>query len=86
VPGNWLGLKGLRHEYPATVMAAGEVIGSNHDLWHVEQSFRMSKTDLRVRPMFHRTRHAIEAHLIILYAALARLQDCPEPDRPRWVT
>ena len=35
-------------------MPAGEVISSYHDLWHVEQSFRMSKTDLRARPMFHR--------------------------------
>jgi transposase len=52
-------------------MAAGEVIGSYHDLWHVEQSFRMSKTDLRARPMFHRTRDAIEAHLTIVFTALA---------------
>ncbi|NCL75982.1 hypothetical protein AIIKEEIJ_03453 [Rhodococcus sp. YH1] len=42
-----------------------------HDLWHVEQSFRMSKTDLRARPIFHRTRDAIEAHLTIVFAALA---------------
>ncbi len=52
-------------------MPAGEVIGSYHDLWHVEQSFRMSKTDLRARPMFHRTRDAIEAHLTIVFTALA---------------
>ena len=44
-------------------MTATEVISKYHDLWHVEQSFRMSKTDLRARPMFHRTRDAIEAHL-----------------------
>jgi hypothetical protein len=31
----------------------------------------MSKTDLRARPMFHRTRDAIEAHLSIVFAALA---------------
>ncbi|HET7474671.1 MAG TPA: hypothetical protein VFJ97_01440 [Dermatophilaceae bacterium] len=46
-------------------MPASEVIESYHDLWHVEQSFRMSKTDLRARPMFHHTRDAIEAHLTI---------------------
>ena len=39
-------------------MPAAEVIAKYHDLWHVEQSFRMSKTDLRARPMFHRTRDA----------------------------
>src|SRR5690625_6978363 len=52
-------------------MAAGEVILSYHELWHVEQSFRMSKTDLAARPMFVRTRDAIEAHLTIVFTALA---------------
>jgi len=47
------------------------VIGKYHDLWHVERSFRMSKSDLRARPMFHRTRDAIEAHLSIVFTALA---------------
>ena len=31
----------------------------------------MSKSDLAARPMFHRTRDAIEAHLTIVFAALA---------------
>ena len=53
------------------VMPADEVIANYHDLWHVEQSFRMSKTDLRARPMFHHTRDAIEAHLTIVFTALA---------------
>ncbi|APX02262.1 IS1634 family transposase [Arthrobacter sp. QXT-31] len=65
------GLKGYVTNIPANVMTATEVIGSYHDLWHVEQSFRMSKTDLRARPMFHRTRDAIEAHLTIVFTALA---------------
>ena len=52
-------------------MTPGEVIGKYHDLWHVEQSFRMSKTDLRARPMFHHTRDAIEAHLTVVFTALA---------------
>ncbi len=52
-------------------MPPSEVIGSYHDLWHVEQSFRMSKTDLAARPMFARTRDAIEAHLTIVFTALA---------------
>ena len=66
-----VGLKGYVTNIPARLMPAGEVIGSYHDLWHVEQSFRMSKTDLRARPMFHRTRDAIEAHLTIVFTALA---------------
>ncbi|MCK6212762.1 IS1634 family transposase [Georgenia sp. EYE_87] len=66
-----VGLKGYVSNIPASLMPAAEVISSYHDLWNVEQSFRMSKTDLRARPMFHRTRDAIEAHLTIVFAALA---------------
>ena len=76
-----VGLKGYVTNIAADLMPAGEVIASYHDLWQVEQSFRMSKTDLRARPMFHHTRDAIEAHLTIVFAALAVARD-PEQDRP----
>jgi hypothetical protein len=66
-----VGLKGYVTNIPATLMPAGEVIASHHDLWHIEQSFRMSKTDLRARPMLARTRDAIEAHLTTVFTALA---------------
>lgn len=66
-----VGLKGYVTNIPAQVMGAHEVIASYHDLWQVEASFRMSKTDLRARPIFHHTREAIEAHLTIVFAALA---------------
>ena len=65
------GLKGYVSNIPAGVMGADEVIASYHELWHVEQSFRMSKHDLRTRPIFHRTRDAIEAHLTVVMASLA---------------
>jgi transposase len=54
------------------------VVGAYHDLWQVEKSFRMAKSDLRARPIFHRERDAIEAHLTVVFAALAvsrHLQD-----------
>lgn len=70
-----VGLKGYVTNIPVSLMPAGEVIASYHDLWHVEQSFRMSKTDLAARPMFHHTRDAIEAHLTIVFAALAIARD-----------
>ena len=47
------------------------VIGAYHQLWHVEKSFRMSKHDLRARPIYHRKRDSIEAHLSVVFAALA---------------
>lgn len=66
-----VGLKGYVTNHPSSIMGPGEVIEKYHDLWQVEQSFRMSKTDLRARPMFHHTRDAIEAHLTVVFAALA---------------
>lgn len=48
-----------------------DVIAYYHQLFQVEASFRMAKSDLRARPVFHRKRDAIEAHLTIVFAALA---------------
>lgn len=47
------------------------VIDAYHQLFEVERSFRMSKTDLRARPMFSHVRDSIEAHLTMVWAALA---------------
>jgi len=66
-----VGLKGYVNNVPASVMPTAEVIASYYELWHVEASFRMSKTDLRARPMFHHTKDAIEAHLTVVFTALA---------------
>ncbi len=48
-----------------------QVISSYHQLWHVEKSFRMGKSDLKARPIFHHKRDSIEAHLTLVLAALA---------------
>ena len=47
------------------------MISSYHQLYEVERSFRMSKHDLQARPIYHRKRDSIEAHLTIVFAALA---------------
>jgi len=47
------------------------VIGAHHQLWHIEKSFRMSKHDLRARPIYHHKRESIDAHLTIVFTALA---------------
>jgi hypothetical protein len=54
-----------------TPVTADFVIGSYHELWNVEKSFRMAKSDLQARPIYHRKRDSIEAHLTIVFAALA---------------
>ncbi len=47
------------------------MIGAYHHLFHVEAAFRMAKTDLAARPIYHHLRDSIEAHLTIVFAALA---------------
>jgi len=54
-----------------TPVTADFVIGSYHELRNVEKSFRMAKSDLQARPIYHRKRDSIEAHLTIVFAALA---------------
>lgn len=66
-----VGLKGYVTNLDAAQMPAAEVIGKYHELWHVEKSFRMSKHDLAARPIFHHLKDSIEAHLTIVFTALA---------------
>jgi hypothetical protein len=69
------GLKGYLTNLAAcpdgTPVTADFVIGSYHRLFEIEKSFRMSKSDLQARPIYHRKRDSIEAHLTIVFAALA---------------
>ncbi len=54
-----------------TPVTADFVISAYHRLFEIEKSFRMAKSDLQARPVYHRTRDSIEAHLSIVFAALA---------------
>jgi Transposase DDE domain len=69
------GLKGyvtnLRACPDGTPVTAEFVIGAYHQLFQIEKSFRMAKSDLQARPVYHRKRDSIEAHLTIVFAALA---------------
>jgi hypothetical protein len=69
------GIKGYKTSLAATPdgdpVTADFVIGAYHELWNIEKSFRMSKSDLQARPVYHRKRDSIEAHLTIVFAALA---------------
>lgn len=62
----WDGLKGYMTN---TQLSAKQVIENYKNLWHIENAFRMSKTDLRIRPIYHRLRHRIEAHICISFTA-----------------
>ena len=52
-------------------IAPSEIIDAYHQLFKVEKAFRMAKTDVKARPVFHHQRDSIEAHLTIVFAALA---------------
>lgn len=48
-----------------------EIIGYYRRLFQIERSFRMAKSDLRARPVFHTLKASIDAHLTVVMAALA---------------
>lgn len=63
----WDGLKGYLTN---TQIPASEVYAAYHNLWQVERAFRISKSKIEIRPMFHFTRRRIEAHVCICFVAL----------------
>ena len=79
------GLKGYITNLAAcpdgTPVTAEFVIGAYHQLFEIEKSFRMSKHDLQARPIYHHKRDSIEAHLTIVFAALAVSRWIEAPDR-----
>jgi len=62
----WDGIKGY---ITNTKLADKQVIKSYNNIWYIEKAFRMSKTDLRIRPIYHRLRNRIEAHICISFTA-----------------
>lgn len=62
----WDGLKGY---ITNTHISDDEVVDNYKNLWHIEKAFRMSKTDLRIRPIYHRLQNRIEAHICVSFTA-----------------
>jgi transposase len=65
-----LGIKGYCTNINEDVLSNSDVIKYYHELWHVEQAFRMSKSDLASRPIFHHKEDAIRAHVLVCFMAL----------------
>ncbi len=62
----WDGLKG----YLTNAKLSKEQIIENYQhLWQIEKAFRISKTDLKIRPIYHRLQRRIEAHICLSFAA-----------------
>jgi len=68
----WDGLKGY---VTNTKLTDSEIMENYKNLWHIEKAFRMSKTDLRIRPIYHRLRERIEAHICISFTAYCILKE-----------
>lgn len=64
----WDGLKGY---ITNSELQPAQVISNYNHLWKIERAFRISKTDLRIRPIFHRKKDRIEAHVCIAFVAYA---------------
>lgn len=62
----WDGLKGY---VTNSKLPAEEVMAQYKNLWQIEKAFRISKTDLQIRPIYHRLRRRIEAHICICFVA-----------------
>jgi transposase len=62
----WDGLKGYLTN---TKLSKEQIIGNYGHLWKIEKAFRISKHDLKIRPVFHRARPRIEAHICITFVA-----------------
>jgi transposase len=64
----WDGLKGY---VTNTHLSRSNIIENYSQLWQIEKAFRISKTDLRIRPIYHRLKERIEAHICICFTAYA---------------
>ncbi len=65
-----LGLKGYYTDLEETVLATEKVINLYHELYKIEQVFRIAKSDLETRPIFHFKEEPIKLHLLICFMAL----------------
>jgi len=61
---NWDGLKGYLTN---TNLSGKQVIDEYNNLWMIEKAFRISKTDLKIRPIYHRLKDRIEAHICVSF-------------------
>lgn len=62
----WDGLKGYVSN---AKLSKEEIIENYQHLWQIEKAFRIVKTDLKIRPVYHRLGRRIEAHICISFAA-----------------
>ena len=71
----WDGLHGVITDLPAESAAeAQDILAHYGSLWRIEESFRVNKHDLSMRPVYHWVPRRIEAHIALTYLAFALLR------------
>ena len=55
-------------------LSAEEIINQYRGLWQIEQTFRITKHNLRIRPVYHFVDRRIKSHFAICYLAVALLR------------
>ena len=60
---------GLKGFITNTTLSKETVIENYGHLWHIEKAFRVAKTDLKIRPIYHYVQRRIEAHICIAFVA-----------------
>lgn len=65
-----LGVKGYYTDIEQSVAEDAAIISRYHDLYKIEQAFRVSKHDLQTRPVFHFREEPIQLHILICFMAL----------------
>ncbi|MFO0321044.1 MAG: transposase, partial [Bacteroidota bacterium] len=66
-----LGIKGYYTDIEETIADNVTIINRYHDLYKIEQAFRVPKNDLQTRPIFHFKQEPIQLHILICFMALA---------------
>lgn len=66
-----LGIKGYYTDIEEKAADNTTIISRYHDLYKIEQAFRVSKNDLQTRPIFHFKEEPIQLHMLICFMALA---------------
>lgn len=65
-----LGIKGYYTDIEEHRIANHTIIERYHELYKIEQAFRISKNDLQARPIFHFKEDPIKLHMLICFMAL----------------
>jgi len=65
-----LGIKGYYTNLEEKETSNQAVIEHYHELYRIEQAFRISKNDLQTRPIFHYKEEPIKLHILICFMAL----------------